>query len=137
VRLSDCAWSPRSRLDGVASLGDRRLVVGTPLSLFTGATIALVLALIVAGCGGASGDHTNIIGQHDMTQSELDQLKSDQKDSGEKARPTDQAELDVAAKPPPPEKRAPRPRKMDAPPPVTKRGKIPLPQASSSPTAKE
>ena len=91
---------------------------------------ALVTLLFSAGCGAA--EHTNVIGQPDLTQDELDKATAEAKDdkTAKADVPPDQAQLDVAAKPPPPEKKPPRPRKMDAPVPIAKKGKIPLPPPS-------
>lgn len=98
------------------------------------ASLPLLVAFVVASATalGCAAQHTNIIGQPDLTQEELDAAKAEAKadPSAKPSEGTDQAELDVAAKPPPPEKKAPRPRKMDAPKPLAKKGKIPPPPPS-------
>lgn len=93
---------------------------------------SFVLAMI-AGCGGQQ--RSNIIGQPDLTQEELDAVTAQASGSSvarvESQR--DQTELAVSEKPPPPPKKPPRPRKMDAPAPLTHGKKVS--PASPSPAA--
>lgn len=90
---------------------------------------------MLAGCAGQQ--RSNIIGQPDLTQEELDAATAEASPSSV-ARvepPPDQTELTVAEKPPPPPKKPPRARKMEAPPPLTHGKKVVSVPASPAPPA--
>ena len=89
----------------------------------------------VVACGGEQ--RTNVFGQPELTQEELDEATAEAKSGSSPSAGTqhDQTELTVAEDAPPPPKKPPRPRKMDAPTPLTRGKKLtPVPSASQKPT---
>ena len=102
-----------------------------------GARALSIVVALTAACT-ATPPPSNVIGQPDLTQDELDQITADAKlvpDAGPEL-PPGQTEMTVSSSPEPPERKAPRPHPLTPPPPTVKHAKIHASGATPTDTPK-